>query len=133
MVKKTHMMPKAVLAVLAAMIIGIATMASAHAAPTPGKSNIWQEQRTGVKAAPAVPMSAQAPAGVLANFTCFPPFRYNNAAQWNCTVHSGAIVFWIQCSIGGTYTSAPHGPGSYSVYARCPQGRRVNEGVYGVS
>ncbi|GHE36153.1 hypothetical protein GCM10018785_02340 [Streptomyces longispororuber] len=128
MVKQIHMMLRAGLVFLAAMIVGIATMASAQAAPTPGKSDVWQVQRTGVKGASAASASALEPAGALARYNCYPPFRYNNAAAWNCTVHSGAIVFWIECSIGGTYTSGEYGPGTYYVQATCPQGRRLSEG-----
>ncbi|MFI1584742.1 hypothetical protein [Embleya sp. NPDC020630] len=131
MVNRIRMTLKAGLVVLAAMIVGIATMASAQAAPTPGKS-VFQQHRTGIQAAPAASASDRAPAAAMANFTCFPPFRYNNAASWNCNVSSGTIHFWITCSVGGRYYSGLYGPGSYYVYAQCPQGYRVDEGVESV-
>ncbi|MEW2526357.1 hypothetical protein [Streptomyces sp. NPDC047071] len=133
MVKQMHMVLRAGLVFLAAMVVGIATMASAQATPSPGKGDVWQAQRTSAKAALAASTWVPTPAGALARYYCYPPTRYYNAATWNCTVRSGAIVFWIECSIGGTYTSAPHGPGNYFVRAQCPQGRRLSEGVRAVS
>jgi hypothetical protein len=86
---------------------------------------------TGKGAEAVITVTATAPSeGPSGRALCYPPFRYSNAATWECTVFSGEyIVAWITCS-GTTYHSPPIYEGSWFIVGVCPAGTwRDDEGI----
>jgi hypothetical protein len=71
------------------------------------------------------------PAGPGTQALCQTPFRYYNAASWNCTVFSSEhIVAYIDCDYL-RYFSPQIFEGSWFILGICPAGtRRTDEGIF---
>ncbi|MCG8914302.1 hypothetical protein L6E12_00630 [Actinokineospora sp. PR83] len=89
-------------------------------------------------AAPAAQAAPAAPATIQASWTCSTTLYSNGVVYSPCTVHSGAIKAYLDCSDGYRYIvpggSTWLGPGSWNITLVCPSGSvRVGRGFYSIN